>query len=142
MKYSKIMKERIRRVQVLFKELGYDLFDEERLEESYSTAFVHSNGLQGMFFIEKENRFLEVVYNLTFSSQLAEFVQHKMPEVFETCFEYGCYMSTFADEYAINISLFSKVYFSGLNYYSLKDTMSDFYRCSTSVKELVSLTNG
>jgi len=142
MKYSKIMKERIRRVQVLFKELGYDLFDEERLEESYSTAFVHSNGLQGMFFIEKENRFLEVVYNLTFSSQLAEFVQHKMPEVFETCFEYGCYMSTFADEYAINISLFSKVYFSGLNYYSLKDTMADFYRCSTAVKELVSLTNG
>jgi|SRR6056297_145047 len=141
MKYSKIMKERIRRVQVLFRELGYELFDEERLEESYSTAFVHANGLQGMYFIEKENRFLEVVYNLTFSPQLAPFIQSKMPDVFETCFEYGCYMSTFSDEYAINISLFSKIYFSGLNYYSLKDTMSDFYSCSNAVKELVSLKN-
>lgn len=139
MKYSKLMKERIRRVQILFRELGYELFDEEKLDESYSTAFLNNEGLQGMFFIERENRFLEIAYNLTFSPQLHGFLQRKMSEIVETCFEYGSYFNTYTDEHAVSISVFSKVYFSGLNFSSLRDTMEDFTNCATQVKEVVSL---
>jgi len=139
MKYSKVMKERIRRVQVLLQELGYELFDEERLDESFSSAFLSTEGVQGMFFIEQENRFLEVAYNLTFSPQLAFFLQQRMGEIVETCFEYGCYLNTYSDENAVSLSIFSKVYFSGLNYSSLRDTLEDFTQCAMEVKETLSL---
>jgi len=139
MKYSKIMKERIRRTEVLFRELGCELFDEEQLDESYSCAFLTTSGLQGFFYIERDSRFLEVAYNFAFSPQLSSFLQRRMSEILEACFEYGCYMNTYADEHAVGVSLFSKIYFSGLNYNSLKETLIDFYRCSDAIKELVSL---
>lgn len=139
MKYSRIMKERIRRSQILFRELGYELFDEEKLDESYSAAFMSTDGFQGMFFIERENRFLEIAYNFTFSYHLKTFVQQKMAEILESCFEFGCYMNSYADENTLSISIFSKVYFSGLSYASLRDTLTDFFQCASAVKELVSL---
>lgn len=140
MKYSKIMKERIRRSQILFRELGYELFDEEKLDGSYSAAFMSANGFQGMFFIERENRFLEIAYNFTFSYHLRAFIQQKMAEILESCFEFGCYMNSYADENTLSISVFSKVYFSGLSYASLRDTLADFFQCASAIKEVVSLT--
>ncbi|MDY7028807.1 MAG: hypothetical protein SVR04_10965 [Spirochaetota bacterium] len=139
MKYSKVMKERIRRVTVLFRELGCELFDEEKLEESYSSAFLTSTGLQGFFYIERDNRFLEIAYNFAFSPQLSGYLQRKMSDVLEACFEYGCYMNAYFDDHAVGISLFSKIYFSGLNYSSLRDTLVDFYHCTDAIKEVVSL---
>jgi len=133
------MKERIRRATVLFRELDCELFDEEKLEDSYSSAFLTSAGLQGFFYIERENRFLEIAYNFAFSPQLGIFLQRRMNEVLEACFEYGCYMNTYSDESAVGISVFSKIYFSGLNYSSLKDTLLDFLRCADTIKEVVSL---
>lgn len=50
MKYSKLMKERIRRVKVLFKELGYNVFDGERQEESFTAGFEDNTGFQSGFF--------------------------------------------------------------------------------------------
>ena len=50
MKYSKLMKERIRRVRVLLKELGYDLVEGEKSEETFSAAFENEDGFQGGFF--------------------------------------------------------------------------------------------
>ncbi|MFP4179756.1 MAG: hypothetical protein ACLFSA_06835 [Spirochaetaceae bacterium] len=140
MKYSKLMKERIRRTSILFKELGYELFDEEPIEESYSCGFLHSNSEnQGVFFIEKESKFLEIAYNFTFSPHFAPFVRNRMQEIIEAAFEYGCYLNVLADENAVSFSLFSKLYFSGMNYASLRDTLQDYNRCVDSVKELVML---
>lgn len=39
MKYSKLMKERIRRVKVLFKELGFEVYDGTLMEETFSGGF-------------------------------------------------------------------------------------------------------
>lgn len=139
MKYSKVMKERIRRTTVLFQELGCELFDEEKLDESYSAAFMTGSGLHGFFYIEHENRFLEIAYNFAFSPQLSGFLQQKIGDVLEACFEYGCYMNTYFDEHAVGISLFSKIYFSGLNYASLKETLVDFSKCTEAIRDLVSL---
>lgn len=140
MKYSKLMRERIRRTSVLFKELGYDLFDEERIEESYSCAFSHADTQkQGVFFIEKESKFLELAYNFTFSPQFAPFLRNKMSEITESAFEYGCYLNIFSDENAVSFSVFSKLYFSGMNYSSLRDTLQDYHLCVESLKELVTL---
>lgn len=140
MKYSKLMKERIRRTSVLFKELGYELFDEERIEESYSCGFYHGTSAnQGVFFIEKESKFLEIAYNFTFSPQFAPFIRKKMGEIVESSFEYGCYINIFSDENAVSFSVFSKLYFSGMNYASMRDTLQDYHRCVEAVKELVTL---
>jgi len=140
MNYSKLMKERIRRTSVLFKELGYDLYDEERIEESYSCGFYHAGtDKQGVFFIEKESKFLEIAYNFTFSPQFAPFVRNKMGDILESAFEYGCYLNVFSDENAVSFSVFSKLYFSGMNYASLRDTLQDFHTCVESIKELVTL---
>jgi hypothetical protein len=140
MKYSKLMKDRIRRTSVLLKELGYELFDEERIEESYSCGFHHpESDAQGVFFIEKESKFLEIAYNFTFSPQFAPFIRKKMGEIIESSFEYGCYVNVFSDENAVSFSVFSKLYFSGMNYASMRDTLTDYHRCVQNLKELVLL---
>lgn len=139
MSYSKLMKERIRRVTVLFKELGYELFDEESQDGSYSCGFASGSGFQGAFFIVREQKFLEMAFNFTFSPEFDPFIRERLPELLEICFEYGCYTNMFTDDNAISISIFSKIYYSGLNYAGLRDTLADFRACVEAVKELVTL---
>jgi hypothetical protein len=62
-----------------------------------------------------------------------------MAEIMESCFEFGCYMNSYADENTLSFSVFSKVYFSGLSYASLRDTLADFLQCASAIKEVVSL---
>src|SRR4030042_869570 len=62
MKRSKVLEERIWRVTVLFKELGYQITEDERSDESYSAAFEREDGVEGGVFIDRESRFVEVGY--------------------------------------------------------------------------------
>jgi len=41
----------------------------------------------------------------------------------------------------ITFSIFAKLYFSGLNYYSLRDTVNDFRECTDALKELLDIQN-
>ena len=47
MKHSKLMEERIRRTRILFKELGYKIFNAEAGEDVYTAGFEKEDGLQG-----------------------------------------------------------------------------------------------
>ena len=139
MKYSKLMKERIRRVKVLFRELGYDIVEGERSEDTFSAAFENEEGFQGGFFIDSDNKFLEVAFTFSFSTQLGEFIQKKLDEMLKVCYEYGCYVNIFNSSDEIEFSVYSKLYYAGLNYLALKATLQDFEGCVESVKELVDL---
>jgi hypothetical protein len=140
MKYSKLMKERIRRVRVLFKELGYDLVEGEKSEETFSAAFENDDGFQGGFFIDSDNKFLEFAFTFTFSPELGLYIQDKLEEMLKICYEFGCYLNLQHNEEEIEFSVYSKIYYAGLNYYALKETLRDFQGCIETLKELVDIT--
>lgn len=139
MKFSKIMKERIRRTRVLFGELGYELVDGERNEETYSAAFENSAGFQGGLFIDRDNKFLEIAFTFSFSPILGEFVRQKLEEMLKICYEFGCYLNIQKNNSDIAFSIYSKLYYAGLTYYALKETLRDFKECVECLKEVVNL---
>ena len=54
------------------------------------------------------------------------------------CYEFGCYLNLQKND-EIMFSVFSKIYFAGLNYYSLKETLKDFNGCIESLRELIEI---
>lgn len=137
MKYTKLMKERIRRVKILFKELGYDFLESEIHENSYSAGFELRNEFQGGVYIDRDSKFLEIAFSFSFSSHLGPFIQEKLEDMLRTCYEFGCYLNLFNTEEEIAFSVFSKIYFVGLNYYSLKETVKDFQLCVEAIKDII-----
>ncbi|MBA7476794.1 hypothetical protein ES707_12189 [subsurface metagenome] len=133
------MAERIRRVEVLFKELGYTILDTERSAESYSAGFENSEGLQGGFFIDRASRFLEIAYSFSFSLSMYEFFKVRLEKMLKTTYEYGCYSNVQLNRRDISFSVFAKIYYSGLNYYSLKDNLRDFQECIKSLTEVLEI---
>lgn len=139
MKYSKLMKERIRRVRVLFKELGYDIFEGEKQEDSYTAGIDDNHGFQCGFFIDVDSKFLEIAFTFSFSPKLGAFIQQNLEEMLKICYEYGCYLNLQKNGDEIAFSVFSKLYFAGLNYYSLRETLNDFKACIETLKDLLDL---
>jgi len=140
MKYSKLMKERIYRSKILFKELGFDVFDGTSMEETYSAGFEKKGDFAGGYFIDSDSKFLEIAYSFSFSNVLGPFVQARLNEMLKICYEFGCYMNLQKED-DLNFSIFSKIYFAGLNYYSLKETLKDFNNCILALKEVIEINN-
>ena len=139
MKYSKLMKERIRRVKVLYRELGYEIVEGDKSEETFSAAFEDEDEFQGGFFIDSDNKFLEIAFTFSFSPELGRYVQSRLEEMLRVCYEYGCYVNIQKGPSDIEFSIYSKLYYAGLNYFSLKETLRDFRGCIETLKELVDL---
>jgi hypothetical protein len=133
------MKERIRRVKVLFKELGYDIYEGEKQEDSYSAGVDDNNDFQCSYYIDNDSKFLEIAFTFSFSAKLGSFIQHNLYEMLKICYEYGCYMNIYSAEEEITFSIFSKIYYAGLNYYALRETMSDFKACVSDLMTLLDL---
>ena len=136
------MKDRIRRAAVLFKELGYEIVEEENSEETYVAAFEYPDGFQSSFFIDEDSRFVEIAYTFAFSPAMGDFLKSRLEEMLEVSYEYGCYISIQNFHEDISYSIFSKLYFSGLNYYSLKETLRDFRLAINEVKQLIEIHSG
>lgn len=139
MKYSKLMKERVRRVGVLLRELGFETLDGEYLEETYSAGFESGDGFQGAIYIDRDSKFLELAYTFGFSSNLAEYVQGKIEEMLQICYEYGCYSTLQSSTKEFTFTVYSKIYYAGLNYYSLKETVRDYRDAIESLTDLLEL---
>jgi hypothetical protein len=133
------MKERVRRVRVLFKELGYHVYDDEYLEESYTAGFEDDDSFAGGLFIDRESKFLEIGFTFSFSANLAEYIRDRMQEMLHLCYEYGVYVNVETSPEEIAFSIFSKLYFAGLNYYSLKETLRDFRSTIDAIVDLVEI---
>lgn len=140
MKNQKVMEERIRRVKILFKELGYKLHETERSEETYSAGFENDEGMQGGFFIDRNSRFLEIAYTFSFSPAMAEYVKTRLDEMLKISYEFGCYINLQTTNEEIAFSVFSKLYYTGMTYYSLKDSLREFVHCVQALTELLEIT--
>ena len=140
MRFSKLMKERIRRVRVLFKELGYLLIDGDKNEESYSSAFENQSGFQGGIFIDSDNNFLEMAFTFSFSPEFGPVIQNDLEDMLKICYEFGVYFNIVTGENDIEFSAYSKIYYAGLNYFALRETLRDFQDCVEALKALIEIT--
>lgn len=133
------MQERIRRVQVLFKELGYALHEGEYLDDTYSTGFESEDGFQAGIFIDRDSKFLELAYTFSFSVAMADFIRARIEEMLHISYEYGCYVNLQAGDEDIAFSIFSKIYYAGLNYFALKETVRDFREAVEALQEVLDI---
>ena len=136
------MQERIRRVQVLFKELGYSLHEGEYLDDTYSSGFENDDGFQAGIFIDRDSKFLELAYTFSFSVAMADYVRARVEEMLHISYEYGCYVNLQAGDEDIAFSIFSKIYYAGLNYFALKETIRDFREAVESLQEVLEIDEG
>jgi len=132
------MKELIERVETIFSELGYNLFDKEESDELYQASFGKDDEVYGTFFIEGDNNFLEIANTYTFENDEEDFLREHLEDMMNICYEYGNYFNIVKEEDEIDFSVFSKLYYSGLNLESLEDTLEDFIDCN---RELISILN-
>jgi hypothetical protein len=139
MKQSKIMRERIRRARILFTELGYEILDPEERDGAYTAGLQHETGFQANFYIDQESKFLEIAFSFTFSHSLGGFLRSKMEEILRLCYEYGSYFNLQPSKKETTLTIFTKIYYMGLNYYALKETMKDFQETIGSLRELVEI---
>lgn len=130
------MKELIDRVETICSELGYEIIDREESDELYQASFVKSNEIGGSFIIEKDSNFLEIASSYSFDADEENLLKEHLESIMNICYEYGSYFSITKDRDEINLSVFSKIYFSGLNVESLQDTLEDFTACNHEIIEL------
>jgi hypothetical protein len=136
---SQLMEERIRRVTVLFSELNFRVTEDERSHNAYSATFEDDDSFQAGVLIERGSRFLELAYALTFPPSYSQLIRGKLEEMLKTCYEFGCYVSLQQTASEISFSVFTKIYYSGLNYYSLRDSLRDFRECVAALMDLLEM---
>ncbi len=141
MKYSKLMKERVRRVRVIMRELGLEMQDGDLQQDSFSAAFESADGFAGAIYIDRESKFLELGYTFSFSENLGTFVQQRLEQMLRICYEFGCYCNLQTTIKEITFSVFTKIYYAGLNYYALKETFRDFHEAVEELSELLEFRN-
>jgi hypothetical protein len=124
-----VMQEFIERTEIIFSELGYDVFDREHNEDMFQASFGKNGKFDGSFFIEKESNFIEFAYTYTFDNDEERFLRDHLESMLDICYEYGCYFNILKADGEIHFSVFTKIYFSGFNLESLSDTLEDFTAC-------------
>jgi hypothetical protein len=136
---SQLMEERIRRVTVLFSELSFRIIEDERSHNAYSATFEDDEGFQAGILIERGSKFLELAYAFTFPTSYSQYMRGKLEEMLKISYEFGCYVSLQQSASEITFSVFTKIYYSGLTYYSLRDTMRDFRECVWALMDLLEI---
>lgn len=136
------MRERVRRVTVLFRELGLELGDVEYTDDSFTAGFLTESGFEAGVFIDHDSKFLEIAFTFSFSPALADFIKERVDDMLRVCYEYGCYMTLQTSKREIAFSTFSKIYYAGLNYFALKETLRDFSATIESLHEVLEIGKG
>ncbi len=133
------MKELIERIETICSELGYEIIDRDESEELYQASFVKDEEIGGSLFIEKNSNFLEIAYSYSFDIDEENFLKDHLESMMNICYEYGNYFNIMKGDDEINFSIFSKLYFSGLNLESMQDTLEDFIACNHEIMEVFGL---
>jgi len=130
------MKELIERVETICSELGYDIIDREESEDLYQSSFTREGEIEGSLFIEKNSNFLEIAYSYSFDFDEEGFLKDHLESMMNICYEFGNYFNILKTDDEINFSVFSKLYFSGLNLESMLDMLDDFLACNHEIIEM------
>lgn len=133
------MQERIRRTLVLLKELDCEVSDEETDGDSYNANFTDESGFGGSISVERESKFVEFSFSISFPRALQDFLRDRIDDFMQICYQYGCYNVIVTSEDEIAISVFSKLYFAGLQYYALKETLKDMRSAADDLQILFDL---
>ena len=136
---SQLLEERIRRATVLFTELSFRVIEDERSHNAYSATFEDDEGFQTGVLIERGSRFLELAYALTFQPAFSQLMKGKLEEMLKICYEFGCYISIQQTTSEIAFSVFTKIYYSGLTYHALRDSIRDLRECVASLMDLLEM---
>ncbi len=142
MKHTRLMRERVRRVTVLFRELGLELTDVEYTDDSFTAGFETESGFDAGIFIDHDSKFLEIAFTFAFSPALSDFVKDRVDDMLRVCYEYGCYMTLQSSRQEITFSTYTKIYYAGLNYFALKETLRDFSATVESLHEVLEPAKG
>jgi hypothetical protein len=133
------MKDLIERIEAICSELGFRIIDREESEELYQSSLLQNDEICGSLFVEKDSNFLEIAYTYTFDIEEENFLKSHLESMMNICYEYGDYFNIMKGEDEINFSIFTKVYFSGLNVESMQDTLDDFIACNREIIEIFGL---
>ena len=133
------MKDLIERIEAICSEVGFRIIDREESEELYQSSLLQNDEICGSLFIEKDSNFLEIAYTYTFDVEEENFLKSHLESMMNICYEYGNYFNIMKGEDEINFSIFTKVYFSGLNVESMQDTLDDFIACNREIIEIFGL---
>ncbi|MBN2736848.1 MAG: hypothetical protein JXR70_07685 [Spirochaetales bacterium] len=134
---NKKLSRRVHRITLYLKELEYQVFDEDINSEFYTAELETPKGVRLGMFIDKTSPFGEFIYTFSFSLLMGEFLKTRIEEIMKICYEFGCYFNMNQNGGEINFSLFSKIYFTGLNYHSLYETLNDHLRCVNYLTQLL-----
>lgn len=130
-----IRQERQFRSQLLLRELGYKLSDLRTETGTWSVMF-QDGDFVGTACIEPDQGFLELACTFRFSTREQDFLRERMDSLMHCCYRYGCYFTIVTEKAEIKISLFSKLYFSGLQYYALEETCTDLRNAVEELRKL------
>ena len=133
------MKDLIERIEAICSELGFRIIDREESEELYQSSLLQNDEICGSLFVEKDSNFLEIAYTYTFDVEEENFLKSHLESMMNICYEYGNYFNIMKGEDEINFSIFTKVYFSGLNVESMQDTFDEFIACNHEIIEIFGL---
>jgi hypothetical protein len=131
------LEERIQRVKVLFKELGFSTLNEEQQDDMFTCEIQNENDFLGGIYIDRNSRFLEIAYTYSFSLKTISFLKFRIEDILRICYEYGSYCNFIEVDNELLFSIYTKVYYTGINYYSLRDTLRDFKKCISNVTKIL-----
>jgi len=137
MEKSKLLEERIKRANVLLKELGYKISGENKVSEAYTCEIESRKYFIGSLLIEYDCKFMEISYSYSFSRSMFNLLKKNLENLMKICYEFGCYYNIIKTKHDIIFTVFTKEYFTGLNYYALKDNLKDFKRCTEMIADLI-----
>ena len=131
------LQERIHRARLLFKELQFTIHNEEQHDDVFTCEVQNDSDFIGGIYIDNNSRFLEITYTFSFSIKSITYLKSKIEEILRICYEFGSYCNFIEIDDEILFSIYTKVYYTGLNYYSLRDTLRDFRKCIKMVTKIL-----
>ena len=139
MSNNTILEERRQRVEVLLKELQYEIVDREDMKDSCSATIQDSPEFIATYYIDQHNNFVEFSFVFSFSPDFQDYLRDRMEEMLQICYEFGIYINIINNREEIIFSIFSKIYYSGLNYHTLKHTLNDLKDATQNLKQLLDI---
>jgi hypothetical protein len=127
-----VFRENVRRVSVLLGELGWAAGPSEKVADGWA-ARIAVDGAELQAQLAEDRNFVEFSAFFTFDAAFADFLAERVDEFQRIAYHYGCYQLTEAVDRKITISVHTKLYFSGLQYYALKEAVGDL---AAAVREL------
>ncbi len=130
-----VFEDNVRRVRSLLGELGLPGIREQQATGMWQSAFLVAD-VEMMTTVNQDCPFLELSVNFHFEPGFADFLMNRMDDFQQLCYQKGCYHLISLENVIITVSVCSKLYYSGFQYYALKETIDDLMGVAVAVRRL------